>query len=761
MNANQDIIKIISYKLGLDEMIITLLFNRGLNTEEKIKTFLYGTLEDLEPISIFKDAPKIRNLIFNHLNKNSKIIIYGDYDCDGIMASSMLYLALKKIGGNIEVFIPDRKEDGYGLNISSLSNLIDTKRPQLIITVDCGITAISEVKYLINQGVDIIVTDHHVPTDELPDCLIMNPHLVHGSTPLCGAGVVYKLIECLFGVNESKLYIDLCAIATIADIVPLIGDNRILAKEGLSFLSKYHKRAGLDCLFKKFNITYPQIIKSNDIAFKIAPTLNSSGRLSSAVKSLELMITEDEKYAKVLAEELYLENESRKTITEDVFNKAQELLIDYDLSKNTIIVLKGNWEAGVLGIAANKLVDKFNRPTILFANGNNILKGSCRSIKGINILELLDQCSELIDNYGGHSMAAGITIDASNFEAFVEKINLISAKIYEPNAFKYKLDYDIDFDYNNLNIEIAHQLALLEPYGHSNPKPLFKTLKNEIKCEQIKLSTHLKSRLNNNVELIMFNKLEHFHLLKNNISKNLYYSVDINEFRNKKTVQCNIKDIEYKNTYLDDSFLAIESLKRFLVNSNDNKSTKTKFYTPTKYFGKILLAFTNETFNHLSSKFPNYNRNIIKLQSSNVFNTILLAPSKDENFKYFEEIIVFDNPPEEYLKNLISSYGNVVKIGEVNNLSTLKFKKYKFNRNSLAKMYRVIRALENIKLTSIYSEALKIDPSISFFDLFASLLIFNELKIVSLDESMLKFSNTKKDLNNSKIYSFIKSNNMD
>ena len=259
----------------------------------------------------------------------------------------------------------------------------------------------------------------------------------------------------------------------------------------------------------------------------------------------------------------------------------------------------------------------------------------------------------------------------------------------------------------------------------------------------------------------MFNKLEHFHLLKNNISKNLYYSVDINEFRNKKTVQCNIKDIEYKNTYLDDSFLAIESLKRFLVNSNDNKSTKTKFYTPTKYFGKILLAFTNETFNHLSSKFPDYNRNIIKLQSSNVFNTILLAPSKDENFKYFEEIIVFDNPPEEYLKNLNFSYGNVVKIGEVNNLNSLKFKKYKFNRNSLAKTYRVIRTLENIKLTSIHSEVLKIDPTISIYAIFASLLILNELKIVSLDESMLKFSNTKKDLKNSKIYSFIKSNNMD
>ncbi|HHX48959.1 MAG TPA: single-stranded-DNA-specific exonuclease RecJ [Clostridiales bacterium] len=757
MNASQDVLKIISYKLGINETIISLLFDRGLNTEEKIKTFLYGSLDDLEPVSIFTDGVKIKNLILKHLSQNSKIIIYGDYDCDGILASSMLYLSLKKIGANVEVFIPDRKEDGYGLNLSSLSNIIDSKKPNLIITVDCGITSVSEVNFLQKRGVDIIITDHHVPSNELPNCLIMNPHLTKGSTPLCGAGVAYKLIQILFGEKESQQYLDLCAIATIADIVPLVGDNRILAKEGLNVLSGYVKRTGLQYLLNELNLSYPKKIKSSDISFKIAPTLNSSGRLSNAQKSFELMTTRNEKYAKVLSKELVIENEERKNITDDVFNKANVLLIDYNLAHNAIIVLKDNWEAGVLGIAASSLANKFNRPVILFSKDGDMLKGSCRSIKGVNILDLLNECSGLIENYGGHSMAAGLTLKNENFDFFVKKINLLAKQIYAPDVFKHKFYYDIELDFDDLDINFANQLALLEPYGSANNKPIFKTSKNTIEVEQIKLHPHLKSKLNNGVELIMFNKLEHFHLLKSGLSKNLYYYIDINEFRNKKTIQCNILDIEYTNNYLDDSFLDLEILNRYIVNyDNNKKSLKKKHYSSTENFGKVLLVFTKKTFDLLSSKFPEYNKNIIKLYSSNAFNTILLAPSKKESFDYFEEIIVYDDPPNEYLENLILKYGNIVKKGDISHLSSIDFKNYNFNRNKLVKTFYAIRSSEDKKLTSIYNAIKKTDHMLNDFDWFASLLIFKELNIISIDEGILQISNEKRNLNDSKIFTLIK-----
>lgn len=748
-------IKIISFKLGINETIISLLFDRGFDTEKKINTFLYGGIEDLEHISLYKDIFKIRDKIFFHINKKSKIIIYGDYDCDGIMASAMLYIALKKLFANVEVFIPDRKNDGYGLTKAVLLKLIEDKSPDLIITVDCGITSIEEIDLLNKKNIDVIITDHHTPIDILPSCLIMNPHLIDGSTPLCGAGVVYKLIEALTNQEEANNYIDLCAIATIADIVPLIGDNRILAKEGLKILSNFSKRVGLNALFEALKIGYPKKIKSSDIAFKVAPTLNSAGRLSDALKSFELITTNDVKYAKILSKELLLENDERKKITLQTYEMAKKLMVDYNIADNKIIVLVGEWESGVVGIVASMLAEKFNRPTIILTKDDLMLKGSCRSIKGVNILNLLGKCSEYLCSYGGHAMAAGLSLKQESLNVFIKEINMLANNIYDVELFRTQYSYDIEFDFNDLNMKFASELSLLEPHGYKNSKPVFKTRQKEIFVQQINVSKHLKSEVNNELELIMFDKLDHYYMLKSNISKSLYYYVDINEFRNKKTVQCNILNIEYDLIKLDDSFLATEALQRYLNHKTSILSKKSRFYKPSEFFGRILLAFTNETFAQLSNQYPHYNKNLIKLNSHNAFNTILLAPSINETFEYYEEVVVYDSPPKEYIDTLTNKFGPIVKSGDINNIESFNVNYKDFNRDTLIKIYQFIRSYENKNIFSVYAIMNNIDKSIDYFTFLSALMVFLELGIVKLNNNVLHFFNKQTDLLKSKIYLLI------
>ena len=335
-----------SLSLGISKEFAELLLARGLDNVEDAKKFLHPSLNDMSNPFDIKGMKEAVDRIKTAISKKERILIFGDYDCDGISAISILMLYLEN-KTSVDFYIPDRNEDGYGLSSHAIENLFKENKPNLVITVDCGITSVKEIESLKESHIDVIVTDHHEPQDEIPDCIVVDPKIEKkGFYDFCGAGVALKLVEALSNREEIKKYLDICAIATIADVVPLIGENRIIAAFGLEKI-RTNTRLGLRIMLGGKEIT------SYDVMYKIAPRINSAGRLGSAKKVVDLFISKDPILLTMLCDELEADNTRRQAICEQVVSEAREMLKDVDFNKTRIIILENdNWEAGVIGIAA-------------------------------------------------------------------------------------------------------------------------------------------------------------------------------------------------------------------------------------------------------------------------------------------------------------------------------------------------------------------------------------------------------------------------
>lgn len=749
MNTNFNIEKI-SKKFKIPETIVSYLFSLGYDNEKKLAEYLYSDIDSIDSRSIFNNIDQVVDRVKFHINNNSKILIYGDYDCDGIVSSAILYLAFKKYCNQVSVYIPSRNEDGYGLNLDVANRIIADSKPDLLITVDCGITSVEEISFLQNNGVEVIVTDHHVPKEDLPNCLILNPHLEKYQTPLCGAGVAYILVDNLFGKSESIKYIDICAIATIADLVPLTNLNRIIAKEGLKKLSQFSKRPGIASLCDIIKIKDPNNISSSDISFKIAPMLNAAGRLSSAKKAFDLLISEDKRYSMILAKELFLENEERKHITKVVEDIAKNMLIDYDLSHNKVIVLFNEWEAGVLGIAAHKIADEFNRPTILLTENDGVIKGSCRSIPGIDILELLDSSSSFLSNFGGHKMAAGLSLPKENLDSFRFQINKMADEKYSTKDFIVNNTFDIMLDYNKVTLDYAKKLKLLEPFGIANTKPIFLFKTKSINFEQIKTSQHLKLK-HKYLNIVAFNMLDYIDLFNSNNEKKLYYYININNYKNIESAEIVIKDIEFVDFNLNDEMLIIESLKRYVVSTNKTNQRK-KYFNSNASFGEINLCYSNETFNKLTKKYPDYRKAIIKLHNSDVINTIILSPDINQNFDYYNKIVVHDNPPSVFINSLIEKYGDIILVGAEDNLPHHLLNTINIDRKYIDSIYLAIKSSIYIEERTISLFLKKLLNSNDILKAYIAILILLEIKVIKFENKSISLTPIKSSLSKSKIF---------
>ncbi|MGN1042118.1 MAG: single-stranded-DNA-specific exonuclease RecJ, partial [Christensenellales bacterium] len=428
-------IRMLSAAIKVSERFARLLIGRGISDKESAEKFLYANFSDLSSPYSYDGVDKAAEIISYHVANRNKIVVYGDYDCDGISAVSILMRALAEKGADIDYYIPVRQEEGYGLNKEAISKIKSEYNPDLLITVDCGITAVNEIEFAKNLGIEVIVTDHHTVGSTIPECTVVDPCLNKNATPLCGAGVAFTLIRALYGDNYAKKYADICAVATVADIVPLVDDNRIIVKSGLEQIKRGYGKVGLNALLDVSGIDRKKLT-SYDIGFKIAPRLNASGRLSTAHNSVKLLTTDDVTEAKFIAEELSIQNLERQEIGKQIFNEASLLLRGYNFADNKIVVLYGeNWREGVIGISAAKLTEYFNMPTILLTDSaDGMLKGSARSINGINIYELIATQRDKLTAFGGHAMAAGLSLAKNNFKSFFEGINS-AAKKYPTETF--------------------------------------------------------------------------------------------------------------------------------------------------------------------------------------------------------------------------------------------------------------------------------------------------------------------------------------
>ena len=526
------------------EIIKILLANRGLKGKKEIEEFLNPKKpEELTPKDVGLDLMQIKKAvqrIKKAIKKEEKIIVYGDYDTDGICATAILWEALHQLKANVLPFIPKR-EEGYGLKIERVEKMAK-EGVKLIITVDQGIVACSQVERANKLGLDVIVTDHHVPGKKKPKALA----IVH-TTKLAGCGVAWFLAKCFQSKNENGL--DLVTIGTITDMVPLIGANRSLVKYGLEEVQKT-KRFGLQVLYDFAGLDKKKI-GTYEVGFIIGPRINAAGRMDDSIESLRLVCTRNENRAIALAQEINQRNQERQVLTEKTVIHARGIWLKEGGKDNLIFVGDESYQEGIVGLVAGRLSEEFYRPAVVFSQGEEFSKGSARSIKEFNIIEALRSCAEILVAYGGHPRAAGLTVETTKISVLKEKLGEIAGKKLKDKDLSPSLKIDLELNLEEINFELYQQIMKLEPFGQDNPQPIFmsrqvsvvdaRTVGNGQKHLKLRLSTPL-SRLA--FEAIGFGLGKFFSQLSPGKTVDIAYNLNLNDWNGNRKLQLKIKDIK-------------------------------------------------------------------------------------------------------------------------------------------------------------------------------------------------------------------------
>jgi single-stranded-DNA-specific exonuclease len=462
------------------ECVARLLLRKGFHSLEEVENFLRPRLSSLTDPFLLPQMHAAVSRILAALDRHERIVLFGDYDVDGVTSLALLNEMLRAYGGTSELFLPLRMEEGYGLSRESIERCVKQHRPQLLIALDCGTSSVNEISELKKRGVDVIVLDHHEPKSELPDCVaVVNPKLTQcGMEYLCSVGLVFKLCHALLKTRplpefDLKSKLDLVALGTVADIVPLRGENRVLVQRGAIEIART-SRIGLRKLMQAAGVRVP--ILPEDIGYRLGPRLNAAGRLSTAEKSLRLLLTQDESEAAVLARELDQQNRERQEVEQQIFDAAIETIDShFDAARDAAIVAGAHgWHPGVLGIVASRIVRKYHRPAIVIGfDENGIGKGSGRSIEGLNLVEALNRCAGSLDNFGGHEMAAGLAVHEGNFDLFAKAFRNAARELLSDEALQPCLRLDHELAFTEIDVDFLRWHEMLQPFGNGNPQPLF------------------------------------------------------------------------------------------------------------------------------------------------------------------------------------------------------------------------------------------------------------------------------------------------
>jgi len=535
---------------NLSPLVARLLVQRGIDTNKRVQKFLYSELSDVSNPGELGGVQAAVVRIEKALQKNEKIVIYGDYDVDGICSIVLLKSCFVRLGYAVDYYVPGRFTEGYGLNLEAVGKLGD-QGYSLIITVDCGIKSVEEIKDASELGVDVIVTDHHTPGDELPEAAaIINPKIDgnENNRDLAGVGVAYKLAQALCssrGVDLDEYeWLDLVAMATIADIVPMTGDNRIFVKYGLQRIQKT-KRIGLQALIKACGLEGKPLFTTH-IGFALAPRLNSAGRLRSAEISIELLLATDEKEAERLARELGDMNIERRAIEDNIYAEAILQVEKENMLNDRVLVLAGeNWHQGVIGIVCSRLSEKYNRPSILISWDGETGRGSGRSKKGFDLYEAMENCSQYLIQFGGHKMAAGLSIRKSDYEHFRQMINAWSQDNYTAEELKRRQIIDLEVDIEDINQALFDDLGRLQPCGEGNPSPVLALRNEAVYSSALVGQGHFKSKVGSKkLAAIAFNRADFINFPTGTCYHDQVFELTENEFRGQRNLQLKIKDMK-------------------------------------------------------------------------------------------------------------------------------------------------------------------------------------------------------------------------
>ena len=552
----------LSKDLDCSYVIANLLLQRGVNTAEEAHAFFNPTLNMLHDPFLMKDMDKAVTRLERAIGNEEKIMIYGDYDVDGTTAVALLYKYLKNKCENPEYYIPDRYTEGYGVSIRAIDYAAENGISLMIVT-DCGVKAVEKVRYAKSKGVDVIICDHHTPGDELPDAVaVLDPQRKDCNYPyrwLSGCGVSFKLAQAYslrHNLPMSDLYklLDLVCVSIASDIVPITGENRILAYFGLLQLNQ-NPSLGLKTILKFSGIDKDLTV--NDIVFRIGPKINAAGRVESGNKSVELLIADDEKKAAEVAGSINNFNDQRKKLDHDITEEALEYINQshYDQTQKATVLYNPNWHKGVIGIVASRLTEYYYRPTVILTESNGLATGSARSVEGFDLYYAISQCSEYLENYGGHKYAAGLTLKLENIEPFKAKFQKIVSETITEEMLTPQINIDVQIKLNDITAELYTMIQKFAPFGPNNTIPVFMTdnVTNFIGSKQVgRNNEHLKlvvvddTRLCNDRSGIAFGMGEDFSRISKGEYFDICYTLQENEFRGRSDIQMMIRDIKFK-----------------------------------------------------------------------------------------------------------------------------------------------------------------------------------------------------------------------
>lgn len=572
--CDRDAAATIAENCGVEPFAAFLLCSRGMTDEFEIERFLYDT-DLIDPYTL-PDMEKAAQRVNQALENGERITVFGDYDCDGVTSTALLYSYLCSRGANVDYYIPDRAAEGYGMNTGAI-DLLKSRGTNIIITVDNGISAIEEVAYAKTLGIDVVVTDHHRVGEVLPDAAaVVDPHRADSFCEFsewAGVGVAFKLICALDGSEGYELleqYGDIVALGTVADIVPLKSENRIIVRSGIAFMNSALEdgslRVGLKALLETGGSV--ETLDASAVAYRIAPRINAAGRMGSAERALRLLLTENNDEAKELAREISDANVQRQATETEITASAVEYIENTpEIKHGRVLVVEGEgWHQGVIGIVASRLVEKYGKPCIVISKNGDIAKGSGRSIDGFSLYDALSFCGDILTQFGGHVLAAGLTVDSDKIGAFRDRINEYAQS---REAVIPTLKIDCKLNPSSINTETVESLRVLEPYGAENPQPLFGIYNMEITAVQpVGAGKHLRitvKRNNNYITVIMFSvSLEEFPYKTGDVV-DLAVKLGENEYQGKLQVSVQAKAIKFSNSNDDEVMKSLNDYEDFCV----------------------------------------------------------------------------------------------------------------------------------------------------------------------------------------------------
>ncbi len=554
------VVKQLARVLNVSESLANLMVQRKITCEDEANAFFNPNLDYLHDPFLMKDMNLAVDRISTAVSKNEKILVYGDYDVDGTTAVALVYSFLKEQYSNVEYYIPDRYKEGYGVSTQGIDYAYQNNC-KVVITLDCGIKAVEKVRYARSKGLDVIICDHHYPGSEIPKALaVLDP-----KQPLCnypykelsGCGVGFKLIHAysrVHGIAFSAIshYLDLVAVSIASDIVPITGENRIMAFIGLKQLNE-SPRMGLKEIIRESEISRALTIE--DVVFKIGPRINAAGRMETGSKAVDLLVSNDSRIATGISKEINSFNIERRTVDRSITTEAMRMISEDQgtINSKTTVLYNSTWKKGVIGIVASRLIETYYRPTVILTESNGFATGSARSVQGYDLYQAIEACSDLLESFGGHMFAAGLTLKKENIRPFMEKFEQYVNSTITEEQMVPRIFIDTELTFSEINNEFFRIMSQFQPFGPENMSPLFIS-RNVFDTgsarmvgangEHLKLDLCQESTGQKTFSAIAFCQANHFDYIKGGNPFDICYSVEMNEFRGNKNLQLNIRDIK-------------------------------------------------------------------------------------------------------------------------------------------------------------------------------------------------------------------------